>query len=106
MGAGRTERIRNEKNAEVKQAYRVDLASLRHLLKDAVEAGKEAKPVIISMLTAEGKIERVEVYSNPVMDKYLAERHQLGSYVGAGINDPSKYIRFSILNRNNVILSK
>ncbi|SHG89865.1 reprolysin-like metallopeptidase [Chryseobacterium vrystaatense] len=83
------------KNVDVKQAYRVDLASLRHLLKDAVETGKGAKPVIVSLPTAEGKIEKFAVYSNPVMEKSLAERHQLGSYVGAGIDDPSKYIRFS-----------
>lgn len=89
----RTSEIR--KNVEIKQAYNVDITSLRNLLKDAVETGKGAKPVIISLPTAEGKIEKFAVYSNPVMEKSLADRYQLGSYVGAGIDDPSKYVRFS-----------
>lgn len=89
----RTSEIR--KNVEIKQAYNVDLTSLRNLLKDAVETGKGAKPVIISLPTAEGKIEKFAVYSDPVMEKSMADRYQLGSYVGAGIDDPSKYVRFS-----------
>lgn len=83
------------KDVEVRQTYRVDLNSLRNLLKDAVETGKNAKPVIISLPTAEGKIEKFAVYSNPVMAQSLVEKYQLGSYVGAGIDDPSKYVRFS-----------
>ncbi|MDN5478465.1 MAG: M12 family metallo-peptidase [Chryseobacterium sp.] len=83
------------KEVEVKQAYRVDLATLTHLLKDAVETGKGAKPIIISLPTAEGKIEKFAVYSDPVMEKSMADRYQLGSYVGVGIDDPSKYLRFS-----------
>ncbi|REC59473.1 propanediol utilization protein [Chryseobacterium pennae] len=83
------------KDVEVRQTYRVDLNSLRNLLKDAVETGKNAKPVIISLPTAEGKIEKFAVYSNPVMAQSLVEKYQLGSYVGAGIDDSSKYVRFS-----------
>jgi len=83
------------KEVEVKYAYKVDLTSLRNLLKDAVETGSGAKPVIISLPTAEGKIERFAVYSNPVMEKSMAERYELGSYVGVGVDDPSKYLRFS-----------
>ncbi|WP_294250693.1 reprolysin-like metallopeptidase [uncultured Chryseobacterium sp.] len=83
------------KGTDVKYAYKVDLASLRNLLKDAVETGNGAKPVIISLPTAEGKIEKFAVYSNPVMEKAMAERYQLGSYVGVGVDDSSKYLRFS-----------
>ncbi|MCW3160877.1 reprolysin-like metallopeptidase [Chryseobacterium oryctis] len=83
------------KEVEVQYAYRVDLASIRNLLKDAVETGNGAKPVIISLPTVEGKIEKFAVYSNPVMEKSLADRYQLGSYVGVGVDDPSKYVRFS-----------
>lgn len=83
------------KEVEVKYSYRVDLASLRNSLKDAVETGNGAKPVIISLPTAEGKIEKFAVYSNPVAVKSLADRYQLGSYVGVGVDDPSKYLRFS-----------
>ncbi|WP_294292381.1 reprolysin-like metallopeptidase [uncultured Chryseobacterium sp.] len=83
------------KGVEVKYAYKVDLPSLRNLLKDAVETGAGAKPVIISLPTAEGKVEKFAVYSNPVMEKSMADRYGLGSYVGVGIDDPSKYLRFS-----------
>lgn len=89
----KTSQIRKE--VEVKYSYRVDLTSLRNLLKDAVETGKDAKPVIISLPTVDGKIEKFAVYSNPVMEKSLADRYQLGSYLGVGIDDPSKYLRFS-----------
>lgn len=83
------------KGIEVKHAYRVDLPSLRSLLKDAVETGNGAKPVIISLPTVEGKVEKFAVYSNPVMEKSMADRYELGSYVGVGVDDPSKYLRFS-----------
>ncbi len=89
----RTSQIRKE--VDVKYSYRVDLASLRSILKDAVETGKDAKPVIVSLPTVEGKIEKFAVYSNPVMEKSIADRYQLGSYVGVGVDDPSKYLRFS-----------
>ncbi|NML72159.1 T9SS type A sorting domain-containing protein [Chryseobacterium sp. RP-3-3] len=89
----RTSQIRKE--VDVKYSYRVDLASLRSILKDAVETGKGAKAVIVSLPTAEGKIEKFAVYSNPVMEKSMADRYQLGSYVGVGVEDPSKYVRFS-----------
>lgn len=80
---------------EVQHSYRVDLKSLREMLKNAEETGKNARPVIISLPTVEGKIERFAVYSNPVMDRSLVEKYQLGSYVGIGLDDPSKYLRFS-----------
>ncbi|MBL1221395.1 T9SS type A sorting domain-containing protein [Chryseobacterium sp. L7] len=89
----KTSQIRKE--VEVQYSYRVDLASLRNILKDAVETGKDAKPVIVSLPTAEGKIEKFAVYSNPVAEKSLADRYQLGSYVGVGVDDPAKYVRFS-----------
>ncbi|MGI9583318.1 reprolysin-like metallopeptidase [Chryseobacterium sp. RRHN12] len=80
---------------EVQHSYRVDLKSLREMLKSAEETGKNAKPVIIYLPTVEGKIEKFAVYSNPVMDRSLVEKYQLGSYVGVGVDDPSKYLRFS-----------
>lgn len=89
----KTSQIRKE--VEVKYAYKVDLTALRNLLKDAVETGKNAKPVIVSLPTVDGKIEKFAVYSNPVMEKSMADKYQLGSYVGVGVDDPSKYLRFS-----------
>ncbi|MDR6921577.1 MULTISPECIES: reprolysin-like metallopeptidase [Chryseobacterium] len=89
----KTSEIRKE--VDVKYSYRVDLQSLRNILKDAVETGKGAAPVIISLPTAEGKMEKFAVYSDPVMEKSMADRYQLGSYVGVGVDDPSKYLRFT-----------
>jgi hypothetical protein len=89
----KTSQIRKE--IEVQYSYKVDLTSLRNLLKDAVETGKGAKAVVVSLPTAEGKIEKFAVYSDPVVVQSLADRYQLGSYVGVGVDDPSKYIRFS-----------
>ncbi|ASK31046.1 propanediol utilization protein [Chryseobacterium sp. T16E-39] len=89
----KTSRLRKE--VDVKHAYKVDLASLRYLLKDAVETGNNAKPVVISLPTVDGKIEKFAVYNNPVVEKSMADKYQLGSYVGVGISDPSKYVRFS-----------
>lgn len=82
-------------NIEVQYSYNVDIHSLRNILKDAVETGKGAKPVIVSLPTAEGRIEKFAVFSNPVMDQSLVEQYQLGSYVGVGVDDPDKYLRFS-----------
>jgi hypothetical protein len=84
------------KEVDVKYAYRVDLASLRSLLKDAPEAGKGANPVIISLPTTDGRTERFSVYSAPVVEKAMADRYQLGAYSGVGIDSPNKQIRFSI----------
>ncbi|REC60728.1 propanediol utilization protein [Chryseobacterium pennae] len=92
-----TSQMRSEirKEVEVQHSYKLDLQSLRGLLKNAVETGKGAQAVIVSLPTAEGKIERFAVYSDPVMEKSMADRYQLGSYVGTGVDDPSKYLRFS-----------
>ncbi len=89
----KTSEVRKE--VEVQHSYRLDLQSLRNTLKNAVETGKGAQAVIISLPTAEGKIEKFAVYSDPVMEKSLADRYELGSYVGVGVDDPGKYLRFS-----------
>lgn len=89
----KTSEIRKE--VEVQYSYRFDLQSLRNILKDAVETGKGAQAVIVSLPTAEGKIEKFAVYSDPVMEKSMADRYQLGSYIGVGVDDPGKYVRFS-----------
>ncbi|MBO9692927.1 zinc-dependent metalloprotease [Chryseobacterium sp.] len=89
----KTSEIRKE--VQVQYSYRLDLQSLRDILKNAVETGKGAQAVIVSLPTAEGKIEKFAVYSDPVVEKSMADRYQLGSYVGVGVDDPGKYVRFS-----------
>jgi len=76
--------------------YKLDLPQLQAKLKNAEETGKNAKAVEITLPTLFGKMERFAVYSFPVMAKELADQYQLGSYVGVGIDDPNKSVRFSI----------
>lgn len=76
--------------------YSLDISLLKSQLKNAQETGKNAKPVILSLPTLNGKIEKFSVYSFPVVVKELAEQYQLGSYVGVGVDDPTKYLRFSL----------
>lgn len=88
------EKIRNNTNA--KDYFKLDLNELRAKLESAEETGPQAKPVEVLIPTLEGKIEKFAIYSLPVMVKSLADQYQLGSYVGVGISDPTKYIRFSV----------
>ncbi|QIG90551.1 T9SS type A sorting domain-containing protein [Chryseobacterium sp. POL2] len=87
------EKLRPEINATTH--YSLDLDALRSQLKSAQEMGKGAKPVIVSLPTLDGKIEKFAVYSLPVVVKSLADKYQLGSYTGVGVDDPSKFVRFS-----------
>ena len=87
---------RSERSSNVRSYYKLDLDKIRTQLRDAQETGKNAKPVEISLPTMDGKIEKFAVYSFPVVVKELADQYQLGSYVGVGIDDPSKYLRFSV----------
>jgi hypothetical protein len=88
------EKVRKEAN--MKAYYSLDISALRSQLANAQEMGKGAKAVEISLPTLDGKVEKFAVYSFPVFAKDLADQYQLGSYVGVGINDPSKYLRFSL----------
>jgi hypothetical protein len=72
------------------------LDKIKSQLKNAQEMGPNAKPVEILLPTMGGKIERFAVYSFPVMTKEFADQYQLGSYVGASLDDPTKYLRFSV----------
>ena len=87
------EKIRNTKVPV--EYYSVDLQTIRAQLASAQEMGANAKPVEISLPTLGGTIERFSVYSFPVVVKELADKYQLGSYIGVGIDDPRKTIRFS-----------
>ncbi|WP_347216432.1 hypothetical protein [Chryseobacterium sp.] len=83
------------KEVKILYAYKMDLNSLRAILKNAPEAGKDAVPVEVSIPTTDGRIERFSVYSSPVMEKSMADRYQLGSYSGVGLDSPNKQIKFS-----------
>lgn len=90
------QRNSGKKITEFRSYYKLDLAQLQQKLKNAQEMGGNSKYVEISLPTLSGKIEKFAVYSFPVVVKELADKYQLGSYVGVGIDDPSKYLRFSV----------
>ncbi len=75
--------------------YKLDINHIRTQLINASVASKSST-VTINIPTLSGKIEKFAVNSFPVMDEVLATKYQLGSYVGVGIDDPKKVIRFSV----------
>ncbi|WP_379965921.1 reprolysin-like metallopeptidase [Epilithonimonas sp. UC225_85] len=76
--------------------YSLDLSEIRSKLATAQPTGKNSQPIIIDLPTLDGQIEKFEVYSLPVVEKSLADRYQLGSYVGAKVGDHTVYVRFSV----------
>ena len=76
--------------------YKLDINAIRGQLLAADKVENAAGTVTIAMPTVDGKIEKFAVSSFPVMDEALANQYQLGSYVGVGIDDPTKYVRFSV----------
>lgn len=84
------------KETKARNFYSLDLNSIRTKLATAQPTGKSNKPIIIDLPTLDGQVEQFEVYSLPVVARSLAERYQLGSYVGAKVGDPTTYVRFSV----------
>ncbi|WP_407404551.1 reprolysin-like metallopeptidase [Chryseobacterium sp.] len=84
------------KPTTIKSYYKLDLAKIQSQLKNAQESGPNSRAIEISLPTLSGKVERFAIYSFPVMVKELADKYELGSYAGVGIDDPTKYVRFSV----------
>lgn len=84
------------RDTRVTNYYSLDLDAIRSQLVNAQETGKNSKAIIINLPTLDGKIEKFSVYSLPVVDKAMADRYQLGSYIGVKVDDPTVYVRFSI----------
>lgn len=89
-------KVTKSKETKATRFYSLDLNSLRAKLSTAQTTGKNSQPVIIDLPTLNGKIEKFEVYSLPVVEKALSDRYNLGSYVGAKVGDPTTYVRFSV----------
>ena len=84
------------KETKATNFYSLDLDVIRTKLATAQPTGRNNQPTIIELPTLDGQIEQFEVYSLPVVAKTLAERYQLGSYVGSKVGDPTTYVRFSV----------
>lgn len=90
--SGKTTRKHSSKS----KFYKLDIDQLNLYLNDTPSINdKSKKEKIIKIPTSDGKIERFSVKSFPVMDVELATKYNLGSYIGVGIDDPNKTIRFS-----------
>jgi len=87
---------KQSRETKVTSFYSLDLSAIRSKLATAQPAGKSSQPTIVELPTLDGQIEKFEVYSLPVVEKSLADRYQLGSYVGAKVGDPTVYVRFSV----------
>lgn len=77
-------------------SYQLDIEKLKTQLKNTSQTGKSKKATEILIPTLEGKLERFSVYSAPVVVPELVTKYDLNAYVGVGIDDPHKYIRFSL----------
>ncbi|WP_081873936.1 reprolysin-like metallopeptidase [Chryseobacterium sp. JM1] len=77
--------------------YSLDADQLRTALKNTPERFSRSKGVIISLPTAEGKIEKFQVWESSNMDAELQKKYpDIKSYAGTSVNDPSVYLRFSM----------
>ncbi|WP_226063180.1 reprolysin-like metallopeptidase [Kaistella polysaccharea] len=85
-----------QKSSQQSIYYSFEYTKMVAALSRAEESGKYATPVEVTLPTLDGRLERFAVYSSPVVVKSLADRYELGSYAGVGIDDPSAYVRFSI----------
>lgn len=88
--------ISKGKDSSGSEYYKLDIQNLKSQLTEAQESGPSAKPVEISIPILGEGVQVFEVYSLPVVVKELADKYDLGSYVGVAQNDKSKYIRFSL----------
>lgn len=76
--------------------YKLDIDQLRLKLIAAKNVKESKIPVVLEIPNQAGKLEKFAVYSFPIMDETVEAKYHLGSYVGTGIDDPTKYIRFSV----------
>lgn len=88
------ERIRPE--TKVTNYYSLDINLLKSQLSGVSVASKSDATAIIMLPTLGGKMEKYSVYSAPVVDPQLAAKYDLGSFAGFSVNDPTKYVRFSL----------
>jgi len=87
---------KQSKETKANTFYTLDINAIRSKLSTAEPTGKNSNPVLIDLPTVDGTTEKFEVYSLPVVVKSLADRYQLGSYVGTKVGDPTTYVRFSV----------
>ena len=80
------------------QIFNLNFTALKAVLQNApLRDYQSESKLIISFPNPEGKLLKYRVYESPAMEPGLAERYpDIKSYVGAGIDDPTSTIHFSV----------
>ncbi|CAH0157742.1 reprolysin-like metallopeptidase [Chryseobacterium sp. Bi04] len=88
---------KSQEKLEFSGLYSLDANKLRQTLQKAPARFSNEKGVVISLPTANGKLERFQVWEFSNMAPELqAKFPDIKSYVGTGVEDPSVYLRFSL----------
>ncbi|WP_080778598.1 reprolysin-like metallopeptidase [Chryseobacterium phocaeense] len=87
----------SQEKLEYAGLYSLSADQLKLVLGNAPERFSGKKGVIVSLPTAGGIIEKFQVWESSNMDPALQKKYpDIRSYVGAGVDDPSAYLRFSM----------
>ncbi|UHO36959.1 T9SS type A sorting domain-containing protein [Chryseobacterium capnotolerans] len=88
---------KSQEKLEFSGLYSLDANQLHQLLKNAPARFSSQKGVVISLPTAQGKIEKFQVWEYSNMAPELQAKYpDIKSYVGTALEDPSVYLRFSL----------
>ncbi|WP_431608872.1 reprolysin-like metallopeptidase [Chryseobacterium sp. 'Rf worker isolate 10'] len=88
---------KSQEKLEFSGLYTLNTDQLKQTLKNAPVRFTNEKGVVISLPSANGKLEKFQVweYSN-MAPELQAKFPDIRSYVGTGLEDPSVYVRFSL----------
>jgi len=88
---------KSQEKLEFSGLYTLNTDQLKQTLKNAPVRFTHEKGVVISLPSANGKLEKFQVweYSN-MAPELQAKFPEIRSYVGTGLEDPSVYVRFSL----------
>ncbi|EJL75290.1 zinc-dependent metalloprotease [Chryseobacterium populi] len=88
---------KSQEKLEYSALYSLNTNELIQTLKNAPSRASGSKGILISIPTVNGKIERFQVWEFSNMAPELQAKYpDIRSYVGAGVEDPTAYLRFSI----------
>ncbi|WP_430614918.1 reprolysin-like metallopeptidase [Flavobacterium sp. JP2137] len=83
---------------ETYDIFQLDLSKLKQSLQNApLDQTAKSTDVVVAFPTAQGKMERFEIYQAPVMSAVLSQKYpEISSYSGKSIDNPTSAIRFSL----------
>ncbi|WP_250253284.1 reprolysin-like metallopeptidase [Chryseobacterium sp. Marseille-Q3244] len=88
---------KSQEKLEFAGLYSLDTNQLKQLLKNVPVRFSSQKGTIISLPTAQGRLEKFQVWEFSNMAPELQAKYpDIKSYVGTALEDPSVYLRFSL----------